>query len=551
MGVTLYPHQATQSQEIDAAWASGNRNVLAVAPTGAGKTVIAAHKIHEHPGPSCVIAHRQELVSQLSVAIAKEGIQHNIVGPSNVIKLCVNLHMQKIGRAYFNSDAKCTVAGVDTLLRRMGRLSGWGKSISLWVQDEAHHVQKKNKWGKVLDLFPNARGLGFTATPRRSDGHGLGEWNDGVFNTIVDGPNLRWLIKNRWLTDYTIYAPPNNLDLSAVPVGASGEFVADKAAVALHRSTVYGDVVKHYLSIAPGKLGVTFAPNVKDAQEIADKFNAAGVPAAMIHAGTPDRERYQLLQRYERREILQLVNVDIFGEGFDLPAIEVCSFARPTASWALYVQQFGRALRLMEGKERAIIIDHVGNVLRHGGPPDRLIKHTLERQEKTASANTVQLYKVCANPVCNKVYSRFLRECPYCGYYPVPAVRSGPDYVDGDLLELSPEALAFLRGEVDKVDQPADEYRTGLFVRRCPPDGIIRNVRLHEAHQAAQVPLRHKIALWGGAQRAIGRPDHESYRLFWLLFGTDVLTAQTLKPGAAAELTNRIHLQLQEEGVAV
>lgn len=550
MAITFFPDQQIFSDAISEAFAAGNRNVLAVAPTGSGKTVVAAHKIRERKGVTCAIAHRQELVSQLSVALAREEVRHTIIGPGNLIKLCVNLHIQKIGKSYFSPDARCAVAGVDTLLRRKERLRRWGESVEFWFQDEAHHVQKNNKWGKSLELFPNACGLGFTATPKRSDGGGLARWNDGVFDELVEGAPMRWLINNGRLSDYTIYAPPSNLNLSNVPIGANGDFILEKAAAALEKSTVYGDVVDHYLRIAEGKLGVTFAPTVKDAEKIAARFSDAGVPAVVIHAGTPGKDRYNYLRAYERREILQLVNVDIFGEGFDLPAIEVCSFARPTASWALFVQQFGRALRVMPGKIRAIIIDHVGNVMRHNGPPDRPILHTLERAEKRAPSEP-QLYKVCANPVCNKVYNRFMKTCPYCGAAPVPVLRSGPEYVDGDLTELDPATLAALRREIDKIDMPADQYRTDLLARHCPIDGIERNIRLHAKHQAAQAKLRAMIALWGGAQRDLGRLDAESYRLFWLLFGVDVMTAQALKSNEADVLTDRIKNNLMEEGVQI
>jgi DNA repair protein RadD len=552
MGYTLYPHQQVLCNDVDDAWNAGYRNVLAVAFTGFGKTVLAAHHIHRHVGKSIVIAHRQELVSQLSIACAQEGIRHNIIGPKDgsLVRTCVKLQMQRVGSAFYHPDADCTVAGVDTLCQRRGSLVDWGKSISLWVQDEAHHVQKNNKWGRVLDLFPNARGLGYTATPKRTDGHGLAEWNDGVFHAMVQGPSPRWLINNDWLTDYTIYAPPNDLDMSKVKTGADGDFLRAQAAEAVRKSTVMGDVVEHYLRLAPGKLGVTFSPDVADAQEITDRFNAAGVPAVMICAKTSDSDRYQALRKFERRDILQLINVDIFGEGFDLPAIEVVSFARPTASWALYVQQFGRALRKMDGKDRAIIIDHVGNVLRHNGPPDQDIKYSLERAEKKTSSPP-QLYKVCGNPLCNRVYDRFRKVCPYCEYFTKPVLRSGPEYVDGDLEELSPEVLSHLRGKVDQVDADPEAYRAQLFVRRCPPAGIIRNVRNHTDRQAVQGVLRNRMEWWAGLQLRNGLSLAECDKMFYLQFGIDKLTAMTLNPEPAAELTENIYKQLIEAGVPV
>jgi DNA or RNA helicases of superfamily II len=185
---------------------------------------------------------------------------------------------------------------------------------------------------------------------------------------------------------------------------ATGDFNADQLRKAVHKSHITGDVVAHYLKLAPGKLGVTFAVDVEAATEIAGAFRAAGVPAEVVSAKTPDALRAQILRRFKAREILQLVNVDLFGEGFDLPAIEVVSFARPTESFALYCQQFGRALRLMLSKEAAavhahltdeqrraaiaasekpvaIIIDHVNNVLRHG-LPDARREWSLDRRER-------------------------------------------------------------------------------------------------------------------------------------------------------------------------
>ena len=86
-----------------------------------------------------------------------------------------------------------------------------------------------------------------------------------------------------------------------------------------------------------------------------------------------------------------MVNVDLFGEGFDLPAIGSVSFARPTQSFPLYAQQFGRSLRVLEGKDRAIVIDHVGNVIRHG-LPDAYRAHTLDsRERKSGSAGVAAL----------------------------------------------------------------------------------------------------------------------------------------------------------------
>lgn len=560
----LWGYQARHKKLIESAWNNGKRFVLLVLPTGGGKTVIFSVIIAEHIGPSCVIAHRQELVSQISLALARNGVKHNILSPLPVIKLCNRLHMDELGRSYYDLDAKCTVAGVDTLLNRAERLTNWAQSITLVVMDEAHHILKENKWGKAVALFKNAKGLGVTATPDRTDSKGLGKDFEGVADELIIGPPGRTLINSGFLTDYKIYAPPSDLDLTAVPIStATGDYSGKKLASAVKKSKVVGDIVDHYLSLTPGKLGISFLPDVESAMVVAEKFNTMNVPAVVIHAKTPASDRIRWIKEFKNGQLLQLVNVDIFGEGFDLPALEVVSFGRPTQSYSLYSQQFGRVLRVMlngytqnwrtlspterlfliaqSQKPSGIILDHVGNVLRHG-LPDYRSTWALARREKKKNAQSELLLKVCVK--CSRVFERFKVACPYCGFEPLPSVRSGPEFVDGDLTELDPHILAKLRGEIARIDMDPEVYRAELAGKYAPLVGQMSGVKRHVERQKAQGQLRESIALWGGKQRAIGRKDRESYRLFYLTFGVDVLSAQTLGTQNALELSKKVQENL-------
>lgn len=543
----LRPYQAKAKQDIYDSWNAGNSNVLAVLPTGAGKTVLFSEIIKENQGATCAIAHRQELVSQISLALAKDGVRHRIIGPQSVVRLVVNLHMAELGKSYYDPNSRCAVAGVDTLVRRQTELANWLNSVTLGVQDEAHHVLEANKWGTASSMFPNARGLGVTATPTRADGKGLGRHADGLFDDMITGPTMRELIDQGYLTDYRIFAPPSDIDLSSVTINkSSGEYSPAKLKTAVRKSHVIGDVVSHYLRIAPGKLGVTFATDVETATDIANQFNLQGVPAAVVSAKTPDSERISILRRFRNREILQLVNVDLFGEGFDLPAIEVVSMARPTQSYALYVQQFGRALRLMAGKTVAIIIDHVGNVVRHG-LPDAPREWSLDRRESRGKSKPSDVIPVttCLNPNCMSVYERIYKSCPFCGHVHVPEGRNGPEMVDGDLIELDADTLAAMRGDIHMIDKPADAIFHGL--KNSVGAGIAqKQANLHIVRQEAQAALRASIAWWGGYQRANGRDDSESYRRFYFRFGTDVLSAQSLNTKEALQLAERVNQHLAE-----
>jgi len=568
----LRPFQQGIKAAVFQHWNEGRRNVLVKSPTGSGKTVITADIVRDMNCAVASIAHRSELVTQKSVALAREGIPHRVIGPDSLRKDCVTLHMEEFGRSFYNPGARVGVCSVDTLVGRKN--DPWFHQVGLWDMDEAHHVLRSNKWGAACAMFPNAYGLGVTATPARADGCGLGAHADGVFEGIVQGPELRGLIDAGYLTDYRVFAPPSDVDYSEVTITASGDYSPAKLRAAVHASDkIVGDVVKHYLRIAPGKLGVTFAVDIESAKEICAAYRAAGVPAEVVSAKTPAMLRSQILRRFKARQVLQLVNVDLFGEGFDLPAIEVVSMVRKTESWPLFVQQFGRALRLMIPKELseiwgtftdeqrrahiaasekpvALIIDHVGNVIRHG-LPDAPRQDTLDRRERRSSgpSDAVPL-RACANEnadgrgtPCASIYPRFLKTCPYCGFYPEPPERSAPEFVEGDLHELTPEALAALRGKVAQIDgAPRIPQHLDAMAAR----GLMNR---HHERQVAQHALREQIALWAGWQRHQGRDDSQSYRIFWHTFGIDVMSAQALGRPDAEALTLKIQTVLNKHGV--
>jgi superfamily II DNA or RNA helicase len=538
--IILRDYQISLYQAIHAAWVAKNRNVMAVLPTGGGKTVLFSNVVYNHPGASCTIAHRQELVSQISLSLAKFGTQHSIIGPEKLIKHIISLHIEYTGHNFYNPSSKHAVAGVDTLIRRKHQLRHWCPKVTLWVQDEGHHLLRDNKWGKAVAMFPNAKGLSVTATPCRADGKGLGYSADGLIHTMVQGPGMRQLIEMGYLSDYIIFTPQTDIDLSQVAVSkATGDFNPQQLKQQIKKSRIVGDVVNHYMENTPGKLGVTFSDNVETATDISNRFNQVGVPSMVVTAKTPDRERFNAVRKFARREVLQLVNVDIFGEGFDLPALEVISMARPTESYNLYCQQFGRALRIMEGKERAIINDHVGNWLRHG-LPDASRVWSLDRAERRTNGKDPDLIPVKNCNRCTAVYEAIYKCCPYCGHINAIQERSGPEHVDGDLMELSPEILEAMRGEVARIDESPEALRRRMSLAGAPGIVAAGAAKQHRLRQEAQAILRKAILQWAGMRRLEGRPDDESYRRFYHTFGVDVLTAQTYGRRKAEELTKII-----------
>lgn len=547
--IPLRPYQTDLINEINVEWLKGHRNVLGVSATGSGKTVVFSNVIANEPGASIAIAHRHELVSQISMALARNGVRHRVIGSSQLAGDCRAAHLDELGASYVDPNARCAVASVDTLVK-MDASDPWFASVRLWVMDEAHHVLKHNKWGTAVGMFPNARGLGVTAETERADGYGLGAQNDGVFHAMVLAPTMRDLINMGFLTDYRVISIKSDLDLSKIDISkATGDYSSKKLAKATKGSHITGDIVAAYLKYAPGKLGITFAVDIDHATQIAAEFRRQGVPAEVVSSKTEATRRRQVLKDFKARRILQLVNVDLFGEGFDLPAIEVVSMGRATQSFNLFKQQFGRALRLLDGKQYAIIIDHVGNVVggaNHGLPDkhrDFSLGRPTPRAQRLPDEDLIPM-RVCGG--CSQPYERTYFKCPYpgCGHMPEPVARTGPAFVDGDLYELSPETLARMRGEVDAVMSAFIPMPNGVS------DIAARAIKTrHFERQRAQHHLRETMALWSGWHHSQGKSDREIQRLFFLTYGHDVLGAQALNAGDADELRQRLQARLSSQGV--
>ena len=564
----LRDYQEQLKQDIFTHWGLGFDNVLAVLPTGGGKTVVLSAVVDEFNEATCVIAHRQELVSQISVALARNGIYHRIIGPTKVIKMIVGIHMVEIGRSFYDPQARCAVAGVDTLIRRGSQLANWLPTVKLWIQDEAHHVLCNNKWGKAADMFPNAKGLGVTATPCRTDGAGLGRHADGLFDALIEGPTMRDLINRGYLTDYKIYAPLNNIDKSQIRVSkTTGEFnpndvvkAVDDSTLVSGKSRVVGDVVQFYIDRLIGKLSVVFIPSVKQADELAKQFNDAGIVARSLNGNTPDDERAAAIRMFAKREVMVLINVALFDEGFDCPAIDVVQDAYPTTSYGRFAQRFGRMLRLKEGKDFGIYVDHACNIMADNvtvnhGLPDAPRQWSLDRRVKRSQGvSDGEALRVCTNVTCLQPFPRVSKVCPHCGTeIPPPAERSGPEAVDGDLFELDPSVLATMRGDVIDINDPdvaITEYRKQLQMKRTPKMYELAHVKrfaekLHTTIES-QRGLRDMMAWWAGHWRAKGSDDGEIYRRFYITFNYDWLTAMTMESKEANALAEKVAIKIGE-----
>ncbi|AHJ10741.1 putative helicase [Rhizobium phage vB_RglS_P106B] len=538
--IILRPDQQQLKYDIYSGWQRGMRNMLASLATGGGKSIIVSDIVLDGDRAGMrqpVIAHRNELVSQMSHHVARRGIYHRIIGDEKIVKQIRASHREEFGQSFIHPTANCSVVGIDTLLARADDLIEWGKQQDRWTIDEAHHVLKANKWGRGVLMFPNAYGLGVTATAGRPDGQGLGAFQpdgsigDGVFHDIAFGPEMRWLINNGALTDYEIVCPQSDLQIGDDAITDGGDFSPKKLKAAAEKSRIVGDVLREYARYAFGKRAICFATDVETSNKIAKQFNDAGIPAASVSAKTPTHVRDKYIREFKSGKIWILVNVDLFDEGFDVPACEVVIMARPTASIVKYLQMFGRALRVMAGKLYGLIIDHVSNVMRHG-LPDKPREWSLSRREKRGKQEKdpedIPMTR-CLNigpPACCKPYERVLSCCPHCGWKPpLPEPGTGGrsiEQVDGNLVLLDRAALEAKRKAMQIESAEAVAQRVAKAA-----GGAAAEFTKNKQIAKIQAWQRCKMAIeqWAGIERSKGRDDEQSYKRFYLTTGVDVLEA--------------------------
>jgi len=405
--VNLRAYQQRAIADTRAAIAGGSRAPLLVLPTGGGKTIIfsaIAQSAAAKGNRVLILVHRRELIHQASSKLQWIGLDHGIVAAGVPA-----------------SDAPVQIASVQTLARRLSRID-W--QPGLIIIDEAHHATA-GQWSRILDHWPNTYRLGVTATPCRLDGRGL----RSAFDAMVLGPSVADLTSAGFLSPARIYAPPVVADLASVRTRA-GDYANDQAAAAMDRPTVTGDAISHYQRLAAGQQAIAFCCNVKHAVSVCDAFKTAGIAAELLLGGTQDREK--VVTDFAAHRTNVLVTVDVVSEGFDVPAASCAILLRPTQSLGLYLQQVGRVLRPAPGKDAALILDHVGNVTRHGFPDDPRDWSFDDRMRRSKGTPAPSVR------TCPECYAAFKPApiCPVCGHQCTPIKSRVIRQIAGELQEL-------------------------------------------------------------------------------------------------------------------
>lgn len=455
---TLREDQALFARLINDSIRAGHRRILGVAPTGFGKGVVIADRVARAAARGrrvLVIAHREEIVGDLSARLHKQGVPHGMIAHG------------------YRMDIRhpVLVASVDTLIRRFAQIP----PPDVIIPDEAHHMVEGNKWGKVVDYWPEAYVIGFSATPQRLDGRGLGQGHGGYFTDMVLGPSTAWLthpgIDWRGITSaggllspLRVFLPPA-IDLSGIADSMIDTSAGrEQAGEILRGRQAMGDVISHYRrTIAPHHMGTAllYASSLRQAGNQCEAFREAGISAIVIDGDTDKGIRRQAFRDLKEGSLKVLLNVDIAGEGTDVPSVTGVIVARKTRSLALHRQMLGRCLRTAPGKAFAVANDHVGNVgdalgtTNLGVPTDDYPWSLEGRPKRQAVEVPTEPHRNC--PECFSRNPSRLANCQDCGFeFPPPPPPRELKVVDGELVEFDEAAQAEALARRQRIQEERD-----------------------------------------------------------------------------------------------
>lgn len=355
--IRLYNYQAEMKERIDVAFRS-YRSVMVQMPTGTGKTVLLSEIVKgeeqrvKNPWV-WIVVHRRELVEQI-----RDTLNSMLSCPYSTLDTTSPL---------LSENSRIKVMSIQWLSRHYQDMA---EKPSLIVIDEAHHAVAKT-YAEVMNAYPEAKKLGVTATPCRLNKKGFTD----LFDVLLQSwPTKKFIADGRLsLYDY-MSIKADSIDQRMVfgltKRGADGDFSLKEMSEKLDVQPSIERLCDTILRYAPNKKGIVYAIDIKHAEHIAEQYRVHGIHAVAISSKTPNYERRLTIDKFKAGLIQVLVNVDLFGEGFDCPDVEFIQLARPTLSLAKYLQQVGRGMRVFEGKKFCLILDNVGLYRLFGLPSD-------------------------------------------------------------------------------------------------------------------------------------------------------------------------------------
>ena len=339
MSADLRSHQIRLLDHLGTAIAAGHRRIVVQAPTGFGKTIVAAHRLRhlQDSGKRGIfIVPALSLIDQSIEKLCAEGVEDVGVIQANHILT--------------NYAKPIQVASVQTLQRRQI------PAADEIIIDEVHRWFQF--YPKLLadPRFANIPIIGLTATPWT---RGLGRY----FDKLIIGARTSQLIEDGYLSKFRVFAPASP-DLSKVRTVA-GDYHEGDLSEAMNKVNLVADVVTTWLERAQGRPTLCFAVDRAHAKSLQAKFLEAEIPAEYIDCFTEAPERKVIAERFHAGEVKVVCNVGCLTTGIDWD-VRCIILARPTKSEMLFVQMVGRGLRTADGKDDCLILDHSDNHIRLG-----------------------------------------------------------------------------------------------------------------------------------------------------------------------------------------
>jgi DNA repair protein RadD len=410
----LRPYQESSLQKLKKSVQQGRRRVMHHAPTGAGKTEVAAHitagALRKRKRVAFIVANLN-LIDQTVSSFEAQGIR--------AVGVMQGAHERT------DPTQPVQVVSAQTLSRRSR------PDVDIVIVDEAHELHKSVLSWLADPACSHVVFIGLSATPWS---RGLGRYYDDL---IISSTTAE-LIQGGYLCDFITFAP-SDPDLSGVPVVA-GDFHQAGLAVVMDRPVLVGDVIETWLKRGENRQTFCFCVNRNHAKHMTERFLEVGVAAEYMDGDTPRESRLAIFDRYRAGATRIICNVGVLTTGVDLD-VRCIIDAKPTKSPIVFVQTIGRGLRTASGKDKLIILDHAGNHLRLGRVTDIGQAHhddgfRQQRSNKQVRKHTGPLLRLCDD--CKAVLPRAARTCPGCG---APAFsRTIIDAADGELVELGSRA---------------------------------------------------------------------------------------------------------------
>ena len=375
-----------------------------------------------------IIVHRRELVEQIKASLTTSlNVECEMLNATHNVK-CEMLNVKR-GKQLDSSlftfpfSLNTRVFSIQWLSRHYQEME---ERPSLIIIDEAHHAVAKT-YKEVMEAYPEAKKLGLTATPCRLNRRGFTD----LFDVLLQSWSAKKFIADGWLSLYDYMSIREESEdwrmvNSLKKRGADGDFSLREMSEKLNVQPSIERLCDTILRYAPNKKGIVYAIDIKHAEHIAEYYREHGLNAVAISSKTPEEERKRIIERFRNTNCQEisndlntnchelssnchefkiqnsclgkrlyepsatlntqhclrqplniqhstfniLINVDLFGEGFDCPDVEFIQLARPTLSLAKYLQQVGRGMRVFEGKKYCLILDNVGLYRLFGLPSD-------------------------------------------------------------------------------------------------------------------------------------------------------------------------------------